>query len=208
MQIVLLLGLRRNSMRTSTIQRETKETKIQMTLNLDGTGKTMIDTGVGFMDHMLELFAFHSECDLEVKCQGDLKVDSHHTVEDLGIVLGQCLKQALGDKKGITRYGQMTIPMDETLVTTTLDLSGRPYLVYHVDIPNVLLGNFETEMTKEFFKAVSDQSLMTLHINEAYGENTHHIIEAIFKSFGRALKQAILIDEKNQNKIVSSKGVL
>jgi len=195
-------------MRTSQIVRKTKETHIEMSLNLDGTGVAEIETGVGFMDHMLELFAFHSGFDLVVKCAGDLKVDSHHTVEDLGIVLGECLKDALGDKKGITRYGQMSLPMDETLVTTTLDLSGRPYLVYHATLPMMTLGNYETEMTKEFFKAVSDHALMTLHINEAYGENTHHIIEAMFKSFARALKQAVAIDEANQDKIVSSKGML
>lgn len=195
-------------MRSCIIDRQTKETQIHMTLNLDGTGKASIDTGVGFMDHMLELFAFHSGIDLEVRCLGDLKVDSHHTVEDLGIVLGKCLIEALGDKKGIMRYGQMSIPMDEAMVTTTLDLSGRPYLVYNATLPMMLLGNYETEMTKEFFKAVSDNALMTLHIHELYGENTHHIIEAMFKSFARALKQAITIDEKNKDLVVSSKGVL
>lgn len=195
-------------MRISTIQRDTKETQISMTLNLDGSGKANVQTGIGFMDHMFELFAFHGNFDIDVKCVGDLQVDSHHSVEDLGIVLGMCIKEALGDKKGIVRYGQMTIPMDEALVTTTLDLSGRPYLVYNALLPMEVLGNYETEMTKEFFKAVSDQSLMTLHINEAYGDNTHHIIEAMFKSFARALKQAVMIDEANKEKIVSSKGVL
>lgn len=195
-------------MRTCTINRDTHETKISMTLNLDGSGQYNIDTGIGFLDHMLELFAFHSQCDLEVKCLGDIKVDSHHTIEDLGIVLGKCILEALGDKRGITRYGQMSIPMDETLVTTTLDLSGRPYLVYHAEFKTQVLGQYETEMTKEFFKAVSDNALMTLHIQEIYGENTHHIIEAMFKSFARALKQAIAIDEKNKDLIVSSKGVL
>ena len=195
-------------MRSSTIERHTKETKIKMSLCLDGQGNANIETGIGFMDHMLELFAFHSGFDLDVVCDGDLKVDSHHSVEDLGIVLGMCIKEALGDKKGITRYGQMTIPMDEALVTTTLDLSGRPYLVYQANLPMPILGNYETEMTKEFFKAVSDQALITLHIQEAYGDNTHHIIEAMFKSFARALKQAVTIDEENKEKVVSSKGVL
>lgn len=195
-------------MRTSTIKRSTKETSIQMILELDGTGQSHIDTGIGFLDHMLELFAFHSQFDLDVQCVGDLKVDSHHTVEDLGIVLGQCLLEALGDKKGIMRYGQMSLPMDETLVTTTLDLSGRPYLVYRAQFQTQILGNYETEMTKEFFKAVSDHALMTLHINVDYGENTHHMIEAMFKSFARALKQAVTIDEKNKDLIVSSKGLL
>lgn len=195
-------------MRISTIQRDTKETQISMTLNLDGSGKANVQTGIGFINHMFELFAFHGNFDIDVKCVGDLQVDSHHSVEDLGIVLGMCIKEALGDKKGIVRYGQMSIPMDEALVTTTLDLSGRPYLVYNALLPMEVLGNYETEMTKEFFKAVSDQSLMTLHINEAYGDNTHHIIEAMFKSFARALKQAVMIDEANKEKIVSSKGVL
>jgi imidazoleglycerol-phosphate dehydratase len=195
-------------MRISSIERNTKETKIKMTLNLDGSGKANIQTGIGFMDHMLELFAFHGSFDLNIVCQGDIQVDSHHTVEDLGIVLGMCIKEALGDKKGITRYGQMSIPMDEAMVTTTLDLSSRPYLVYNAVLPMPILGQYETEMTKEFFKAVSDQSLMTLHIYENYGENTHHIIEAMFKSFARALKQAVFIDEMNKDKIISSKGVL
>lgn len=195
-------------MRTSTISRETRETKIKMTLNLDGTGQTEIETGIGFMDHMFELLAFHGGFDLTVTCVGDLQVDSHHTIEDLGIVLGKCITEALGDKKGIMRYGQMTIPMDEALITTTLDLSGRPYLVYHAILNNSLLGNYETEMTKEFFKAVSDNALMTLHINEDYGDNTHHVIEAMFKSFARALKQAVAIDIKNKDQVVSSKGVL
>lgn len=195
-------------MRQSRIKRITKETSIEMSLCLEGTGQAQVDTGIGFMDHMFELLAFHSGIDCIVKCQGDLKVDSHHTVEDLGIVFGECLKEALGDKKGIYRYGQMAIPMDEALVTTTLDLSGRPYLVYQAQLPCQHLGNYETEMTKEFFKAVSDHALMTLHIVENYGENTHHIIEAMFKSFARALKQAICIDEKNKEQIVSSKGVL
>ena len=193
-------------MRQSQIKRQTNETTIEMSINLDGQGQATIDTGVGFMDHMLELFAFHSGIDCTITCIGDLKVDSHHTVEDLGIVLGECLKEALGDKKGIYRYGQMA--MDETLVTTTLDLSGRPYLVYQANLPCQQLGNYETEMTKEFFKAVSDHALMTLHIQQNYGENTHHIIEAMFKSFARALKQAIRIDENHKEQIVSSKGVL
>lgn len=195
-------------MRTSQITRETKETKISMSLNLDGTGQAHIQTGIGFMDHMFELFAFHSGFDLDVVCDGDIQVDSHHSVEDMGIVLGECIKEALGDKKGIIRYGQMSIPMDEALVTTTLDLSGRPYLVYRAQLPMEVLGNYETEMTKEFFKAVSDHALITLHIQEIYGENTHHIIEGMFKSFARALKQAVTIDIDHKDQVVSSKGVL
>ncbi len=195
-------------MREYTLERNTKETQIKMTLNLDGTGKTQINTGVGFMNHMFELFAFHGQFDLSIECHGDIEVDSHHTVEDLGILLGKCIKEGLGDKKGIYRYGEMTIPMDETLVSTHLDLSGRPYLIFNASFPAQILGNYETEMTKEFFKAVSDQSLMTLHINQLYGDNTHHIIEAIFKSFARALKKAVTIDETQRDRIVSSKGVL
>lgn len=195
-------------MRKSQIKRKTKETQIEMSFNLEGNGQASIDTGVGFMDHMLELFTFHGSFDLIVKCRGDIEVDCHHTIEDLGIVLGECIKEAVGDKKGICRYGQMTIPMDEALVTTTLDMSGRPYLVYHALLPAYKLGNYETEMTKEFFKAISDHAGMTLHIQEIYGENTHHIIEAMFKSFAHALKQAVTIDEKKKNQVISSKGLL
>lgn len=195
-------------MRKAVIERNTKETQIALEVNLDGTGQADIDTGVGFLDHMLTLLAFHSEMDLTVKCQGDLYVDSHHSVEDIGIALGKAICEALGDKKGIYRYGHFTIPMDEALVTTDLDISGRAFLVFNVDIPKVVLGNYETEMTEEFFRAVAFNMNATLHINEAYGNNVHHIIEACFKSFGRALKQAVAIDEKNKDKIVSSKGVL
>lgn len=195
-------------MRQAEIERETKETYIYVSLVIDGKGEADVDTGVGFMDHMLELFAFHGGFDLKVKCRGDLKVDSHHTIEDLGIVLGQCFTKALGDKRGITRYGHFTIPMDEALVTTDLDFSGRPYLVYHVELDNILLGNYETEMTEEFLRAFAFNSLMTLHVNEHYGKNTHHIIEAIFKSLARAIKEAVTIDEAHAGQVVSSKGVL
>lgn len=195
-------------MRTSTINRETKETKIFVELNLDGSGQSEISTGIGFFDHMLTLFAFHSGFDLKVKCAGDLEVDTHHTLEDLGIVLGTCLKEALGDKLGITRYGQFTIPMDEALVTCHLDISGRPYLVYNVNLTCERIGTFETEMAIEFFRAFAYNSLITLHLNEHYGSNNHHIIEAVFKSLGRALKQAVKIDETNKDKVISSKGVL
>lgn len=195
-------------MRKAVIERNTKETQIKLDVNLDGTGQANIDTGVGFLNHMLTLLAFHSDIDLTVHCRGDLDVDSHHSVEDIGIALGKAILEALGDKKGINRYGHFTIPMDEALVTTDLDISGRAFLVFNVDIPKVVLGNYETEMTEEFFRAVAYQMNATLHINESYGNNVHHIIEACFKSFGRALKQAIAIDEKNKDKIVSSKGVL
>ena len=195
-------------MRNHEISRKTKETQIELSLNVDGSGQADIQTGVGFLDHMLTLFAFHSRMDLSVHCQGDLYVDSHHSVEDIGIALGTALKNALGDKRGIQRYGSFTIPMDEALVTVDLDLSGRPYLVFNAELPTPLLGNFETEMTEEFFRAFSYNSLMTLHINEHYGKNTHHIIEAMFKATGRALKQAVSIDEKYKDEVSSSKGVL
>lgn len=195
-------------MREAHIARATKETKVKVDLNLDGSGQVDVSTGVGFMDHMLELLAFHGKFDLYVRVDGDLQVDSHHTIEDLGIVLGQCLSQALGDKKGITRYGAFTIPMDEALVACNLDLSGRPFLVFNVTLNNVLLGNYQTEMTEEFFRAFAFNSGMTLHFNEAYGKNMHHVIEACFKSFARALKEAVTINEKYRDEIVSSKGVL
>ena len=195
-------------MREAHIERDTKETKVKVDLNLDGSGKVDVATGVSFMDHMLELLAFHGKFDLYVRVDGDLQVDSHHTIEDLGIVLGQCVSQALGDKKGITRYGAFTIPMDEALVACHLDLSGRPFLVFNVTLDNVLLGNYQTEMTEEFFRAFAFNSGMTLHFNEAYGKNMHHVIEACFKSFARALKEAVTINEKYRDEIVSSKGVL
>ena len=182
-------------MREAKLKRNTNETQISLEINLDGTGKAEIQTGIGFFDHMLTLLAFHSEMDIKMICHGDLEVDSHHSVEDMGIALGKTILEALGDKKGITRYGHFTIPMDEALVTCNLDISGRSFLVFNVDIPKVNLGNYESEMT-------------TLHLNEAYGNNVHHVIEACFKAFGRALKEAVRIDEKNKDKIVSSKGVL
>lgn len=195
-------------MREYSINRETKETKIQLSLNLDGKGDANIDTGVGFLDHMLTLLAFHARMDLSLKCEGDLQVDSHHTVEDIGIALGTALKNALGEKRGIVRYGSFTIPMDEALVTVDLDLSGRSYLVYNAELPTAVLGNYETEMTEEFFRAFAYNSLMTLHINEHYGRNTHHIIEAMFKATGRALRKAVSIDEEFKDEVSSSKGVL
>ena len=185
-------------MRKAQLERNTNETQIELEINLDGTGKAQIQTGIGFFDHMLTLLAFHS----------DLEVDSHHSVEDMGIALGKTILEALNDKKGITRYGHFTIPMDEALVTCDLDISGRSFLVFNVDIPKVNLGNYESEMTEEFFRAVAYNMNATLHINEAYGNNVHHVIEACFKAFGRALKEAVRIDEKNKDKVISSKGVL
>ena len=195
-------------MRSCAIERNTKETRIKIELDLDGTGKSQINTGIGFMDHMLTLFSFHSGIDLKVKCDGDLEVDGHHSVEDIGIVLGKCLSQALGDKKGIMRYGDCFLPMDETLAHCTLDISGRPFLVFNAELPAERVGTFETELTEEFFRAVAVNSGITLHLNLKKKKNTHHIIEALFKSFGRSLKQAIRVDENNKDKILSSKGLI
>lgn len=195
-------------MRTSKIERNTLETKILVDLNLDGNGQSQIDTGIGFFDHMLTLLAFHGNFDLKVKCDGDLEVDGHHTIEDLGIALGMAFKEALGDKRGIKRYGAFTICMDEALVTTNLDISNRPFLVFNVNLTCERIGTFETELAVEFFRAFAFNGGITLHINEHYGDNNHHIVEAVFKSLGRALKEAVSIDEKNKDKVISSKGVL
>ena len=195
-------------MRRGVVERNTLETKIKVDINLDGSGKVEIDTGIGFLDHMLTLMAFHGKFDLTILAKGDLYVDDHHTIEDIGICLGEAFKNAIGDKIGIRRYSTVYIPMDEALVTTNLDISGRPFLVFNVDLTCERIGTFETEMTEEFFRAFAFNSLITLHINEQYGTNNHHIVEAIFKSLGRALKEAISIDESNKDKIVSSKGVL
>ena len=195
-------------MRECYLERKTKETNIQVKVNLDGKGQSQIDTGIGFMDHMLTLFSFHSGIDLEVKCEGDLYVCGHHTVEDLGILLGKSILQALGDKKGMMRFGDCFLPMDETLAHCSLDISGRPYLVFNVSLPAERVGSFETELTEEFFRAVAVNSGLTLHLNLEYGKNTHHIIESLFKAFGRAMKQAVKIDDNNPNKVLSSKGVL
>lgn len=192
-------------MRQAECERNTKETKISMSINLDGDGNSNIDTGVGFFDHMLDLFTFHSGFDLSVKCDGDLDVCDHHTVEDCGILLGTIFKQALGDKKGIARYGSFNLPMDETLCNVTLDISGRPYLVFHADFKRESIGLYSTEMTEEFFRAFAVAAGVTLHINILYGSNDHHKIEAIFKAFGRALKMATRIES---DKLPSTKGVL
>ena len=174
--------------RIAQLQRDTKETKIFVKLDLDGSGKSDIDTGVGFFDHMLTLFAFHSGIDLEVKAQGDLEVCDHHMIEDTGIVLGKALKEALGDKRGIARYGSARIPMDETLCCVDLDFSGRSYLVYHCELKRDQIGTYSCEMTPEFLRAFAYQAEMTLHVNVLYGENDHHKVEAIFKAMGRAVR--------------------
>src|SRR5438874_11447086 len=177
--------------RTASIRRETGETRIDLSLNLDGTGRAQVKTGVGFFDHMLTLLAKHSLIDLTVKAQGDLHVDAHHTVEDVGICLGQALVQALGDKAGVRRYGSATLPMDETLVTAALDLSGRPFLVWKADVPPEMLGTFSAQLAEEFWRAVSSSAALTLHVVCHHGRNTHHVIEAIFKATARALRAAV-----------------
>lgn len=194
-------------MRTAEIARQTLETKIELTLNLDGEGKAEVATGIGFLNHMLVLLAKHAFLDLTVKASGDLEVDSHHTVEDCGIVLGQALKKAVGDKTGMHRYGSCFLPMDEALAHVVLDFSGRPFLVWQAEIPKVNLGNLEAEMVEEFFRAVAAESGMTLHVRLLYGRNTHHIIEAIFKAFARALAEGVAIDSRVKG-VMSSKGKL
>ena len=194
-------------MRSGNVERKTLETGISAEWCLDGSGSCEINTGIGFFDHMLTLLAKHSFSDLVVHAVGDLDVDSHHTVEDCGIVLGQSLKEAVGDKAGIHRYGNCFLPMDEALVQVCLDFSGRPYLVFDADIPKVQLGIYDAEMTEEFFRALAMQAGLTLHIRVLYGKNTHHIIEAMFKSFAHALREAASVDESLQG-VLSTKGVL
>ena len=195
-------------MRTADIQRNTQETRIQLSLCLDGTGKSDIATGVGFLDHMLTLFARHGDFDLTVRCDGDTEVDGHHSVEDIGICLGKAFSQALGDKRGICRYGQFLLPMDETLVLCACDLSGRDYLGWSVDLPAAKVGNFDTELAKEFWLAFVRSCPGSIHIRLLAGENTHHILEAVFKGMGRTLKAAVALDEKHLGEIPSTKGTL
>lgn len=195
-------------MRSATIQRTTAETDISLCLNLDGTGKSSICTGVGFFDHMLTLFAKHGRIDLEVTCSGDTCVDDHHSVEDIGIALGDALRQAIGDKRGINRYGSCILPMDEALILCALDLSGRSCLRYTADIPTEKVGTFDTELVEEFLQAFVRKSEMNLHIRQLDGTNSHHIIEGMFKGLGRALRQAVAIDEAARDEIPSTKGVL
>ena len=195
-------------MRTSDIKRETKETAIQLSLNIDGTGKSEIDTGCGFLDHMLTLFAKHGRFDLNVKCDGDTNVDDHHTVEDVGICLGQAFAEALGDKMGIVRYGNMILPMDEALVISAVDLSGRSGLSYKLEIPTEKVGTFDTELVEEFWLAFVREAQCTLHLVQMSGTNSHHIIECTFKSVGRSMKQAVSLEAGFENEIPSTKGVL
>ena len=195
-------------MRSATIQRTTAETDISLCLNLDGTGKISICTGVGFFDHMLTLFAKHGRIDLEVTCNGDTCVYDHHSVEDIGIALGDALRQAIGDKRGINRYGSCILPMDEALILCALDLSGRSCLRYTADIPTEKVGTFDTELVEEFLQAFVRKSEMNLHIRQLDGTNSNHIIEGMFKGLGRALRQAVAIDEAARDEIPSTKGVL
>ena len=195
-------------MRTSQINRKTAETDISLKLNLDGKGKSLVASGCGFLDHMLILFARHAGFDLELTCKGDTFVDYHHTAEDIGICLGQAVKEALGDKRGIVRYGSMLLPMDEALILTAVDISGRGVLRFSLDIPTEKVGDFDTELVKEFFLAFVRESDITVHIRQLDGENSHHIIEGTFKSFARSLRQAVATDEKFKDEIPSTKGVI
>ena len=193
--------------RTATISRQTAETKVELTLNLDGSGHAHIRTGVGFLDHMLTLLAKHAAIDLTIEAEGDLEVDQHHTVEDVGICLGQALKQALGDKAGIRRYGFFMLPMEETLCTSAIDLSGRYYLVFNAEFPSAKIGDFDSELVEDFWQATAANALCNLHVNVPYGRNSHHIAEAIFKSTARALRMAVETDPRMHG-VPSTKGTL
>lgn len=193
--------------RTAIIDRSTRETQIHLELNLDGSGVVNLSTGVGFFDHMLELLARHGCLDLTVQAKGDLHVDAHHTVEDVGICLGQAIRTALGDKKGIRRYGHFTLPMEETLCTTAVDLSGRYFLVFNAPMPSPKIGEFDSELVEDFWQAVAANALCNLHVNIQYGRNTHHVSEAIFKCAARALRMAVEMDPR-QTGIPSTKGAL
>jgi imidazoleglycerol-phosphate dehydratase len=194
-----------NQSRVAEISRKTNETQISLRLDLDGKGESKISTGVGFLDHMLELFARHGGFDLEVKATGDTHIDNHHTVEDIGICLGDAFKKALGDKKGIRRYGFFLLPMDETLIECAIDFSGRTCLNYAVDIQATRVGDFDTELAEEFFKAFADRAAVNLHIIKRFGRNTHHIIEGIFKAVARSAKDAVVIES---DRVMSTKGTL
>ena len=194
-------------MRKKAISRTTAETSIKLDFSIDGTGETDIQTGVGFLDHMLVLMTKHGQFDLNVHCDGDIEVDQHHTVEDIGIVLGQAFQESIGTKEGINRYATLSIPMDEALSTVSIDLSGRPFFVYHVEGLKDKVGDFDTELVEEFFQAFVSHAKVTLHINLQYGKNSHHIIESIFKAFGRALSTASKINPEVKG-IPSTKGML
>jgi imidazoleglycerol-phosphate dehydratase len=195
-------------MRRATISRKTAETDIQVDINLDGTGTYDNETGVGFFDHMLDQLARHALIDMKVRCKGDLHIDDHHSVEDVGIAIGQALTQAMGDKRGIVRYGACLLPMDDALVRAALDLSGRPFLVWGVDFPTAKIGTFDTELVREFFQALSTHGGITLHIDQLHGINSHHIAEAAFKATARALRDALETDPRKSDAIPSTKGAL
>ena len=195
-------------MRTAEINRTTAETDISLILDIDGTGAAEVDTGVGFLDHMLTLLAKHSRMDLSVKANGDTYVDDHHTVEDTGIALGQAFAEAIGDKRGITRYGSCVLPMDEALILTALDISGRSHLAFDLDIPTEKVGTFDTELVEEFWLGFVRNAGVTLHIRQLAGSNSHHIIEGAFKSVARSLRQAAAIDEQFASEIPSTKGLI
>lgn len=195
-------------MRTAEINRKTNETDIALKLNIDGKGDSRINSGCGFLDHMLTLLSRHARFDLELNCKGDTEVDYHHTVEDIGIALGEALSKALGDKRGITRYGSFILPMDESLILTAVDISGRSHLEYDLEIPSQKVGDFDTELAEEFFCGFVRKAGITLHIKKLNGTNSHHIIEGAFKSVARSLKAAVAVDEAFKNEIPSTKGVL
>jgi len=195
-------------MRSATITRNTAETQISVTINLDGTGQYDNQTGVGFFDHMLDQLSRHSLIDMTIRAAGDYHIDDHHTVEDTGIALGQAIVQAVGDKKGINRYGSCLLPMDDALVRAALDISARPCLVFNLDMPTQKIGNFDTELVREFFQALSTHAGLTLHIDQLHGLNSHHIAEAAFKSVARALRQAVEIDPRMSQALPSTKGAL
>ena len=195
-------------MRRSSIKRNTAETQISVSINLDGTGQYDNQTGVGFFDHMLDQLSRHSLIDMTIRAAGDYHIDDHHTVEDTGIALGQAIVQAVGDKKGINRYGSCILPMDDALVRTALDISARPFLVFNLDMPTQKIGNFDTELVREFFQALSTHAGLTLHVDQLHGLNSHHIAEAAFKSVARALRQAVEIDPRMSQALPSTKGTL
>ena len=194
--------------RTASLQRKTNETDIQLSLNLDGNGQVEVSTGVGFLDHMLDLLGRHANIDLSVKAKGDLHIDFHHTTEDIAIVLGQALKEALGDKAGIHRYGSFYLPMDEALSRVVIDLSNRPFLVWKTDFPSPKIGEMDTELFREFFQAFASAAGATLHVETLYGVNSHHIAESCFKGLGRALREAIAVDPAIEGRVPSTKGAL
>lgn len=195
-------------MRSAVLERKTTETQIKLSLDIDGSGTSEISSGIGFLDHMLTLFAKHSGFNLEVSCTGDTYVDDHHSCEDIGIVLGSALREALGDKRGISRYGDIILPMDEALILCACDVSGRSCLVFDADFPTEKIGSFDTELVQEFFEAFTRSSGITLHIRKLSGANSHHIAEGIFKAFARCLAKACGIDEKRKDEIPSTKGVI